>query len=455
MARDIVVPRSGEPLRFFTKNDLGVSQLAMTIDKDGNVDIPSAGGGGLTVVLVTVTGTTPSVTAMESGKHYVVDMSAAIGDVDMAAPAGAAGVEFRLGVEYGTAAHTFVVNVTGADFSYGGDIATTPLQVGGELAWVQCPWDTNNLFFTVETAGAGGSTQGPWLDISAQLTANHAGTVSWEYALGRFSEPNPGEYVFDAKLRLASTSTDTGEIYIDLDGVEVAYDKQTLQVDCIETITNIFNKYTTSEIVLSNPTPVSAIASTGGTQIPDDGWQLQATYGSNSGFAQPFTLASDTLITEAEIYFAGLNTLGGEINVDIVSTLSDPAWPGTVLVDLGSVEVTSLSPGFSYEKFVAAAPVLITAGTYYLRFYTSNWNGSNTVYVNKITSDDGGYLGELMYWNGGMWASSASDIVYKLYEGSAVADITRMKWTSTDSRDSWNIDAQNVLVDRIPTWYNP
>lgn len=41
MARDIVLPRNGETLRFFTKNDLGVPQLAMTIDKDGNVDIPS------------------------------------------------------------------------------------------------------------------------------------------------------------------------------------------------------------------------------------------------------------------------------------------------------------------------------------------------------------------------------------------------------------------------------
>jgi hypothetical protein len=301
--------------------------------------------------------------------------------------------------------------------------------------------------------GGGGGSQGPWVDISSHLTANHAGTVTWDYALGRFSEPNTGEYVFDTKLRLASTSTDTGDLFVDLDGAEVSQEKQSIQVDCTEGVATTFSKYATSGIVTSNPTPVSAIASTGGTSIPTDAWDLREPYISQSGFAEEFTLASDTLITKAEIYLMGQDRISGEVNVDIVSTLSDPAWPGTRLVDLGSVAVTAIPSDFQYVEFVAAAPVLLTAGTYYLRFYTSNWNGSNTVYVNKIVSGDTGYLADLMYWNGSSWASSTSDIVYKLYEGSAVADTTRMAWSTSDSRDSWNIDAQNLLMDRIPTWY--
>lgn len=308
--------------------------------------------------------------------------------------------------------------------------------------------------------GASGAGPGPWVDISSHLTANHAGSITWDYALGRFSELNPSEYIFDAKLRLTSDSTDTGDLSVDLDGAEVAYEKQSIQVENTEQDSSTFSKYATSNLVTSNPTPVSSVSPTG-TSIPTDVWQIRDTNTTNGGFAQPFTLASDTLITKADIYLISQVSVSGTIYADIVSTLPSQGSGGPAgnagwltanqLVDLGSKQVTELSGSFQYEEFSAAAPVLLSAGTYYLRIYTDpSFNVSNQTYVNKIiTGDD-----DLEYWSvSTQWTSSASDIVYKLYEGTAIVDTTRLLWGTSDSRDSWNIDAQNVLVDRIPTWY--
>jgi hypothetical protein len=132
---------------------------------DGTIIKPI--GGGLIVTPVTVSGTTPSIATLENGKHYVVDMSTATGDVTVTAPTGASEANWKVtAARNWNNAYRLSIAAAGSDkFYYAGDSTTiTTIRIYNPDGWVEGCYLTTNLWVlnTDENggSGSGGSGQG-------------------------------------------------------------------------------------------------------------------------------------------------------------------------------------------------------------------------------------------------------------------------------------------------------
>ncbi len=122
-------------------------------------------GGGLIVTNVTVSGTTPSIVNLEAGKHYVVDMSTATGDVTLNAPATAVEATFKVsGIRNFTNSYRIIVNGSGSDkFYYAGDSTNyNQVRLYNPDMWIEFSYNSTNLWVmnTDESGSAGGSGTG-------------------------------------------------------------------------------------------------------------------------------------------------------------------------------------------------------------------------------------------------------------------------------------------------------
>jgi hypothetical protein len=120
-------------------------------------------GGGLVVTPITVSGTTPSISSLESGKHYIVDMSTATGDVNLDAPAGESEANFKVTATRNyTNSYRVTVTADGSDkFYYVGDsLNYDAVRLYNPDQWIEFCYLTTNVWImnTDENSGSGGSS---------------------------------------------------------------------------------------------------------------------------------------------------------------------------------------------------------------------------------------------------------------------------------------------------------
>lgn len=373
--------------------------------------VGASSGGGLPISAVTASAIDGQ--TLSSGIHYIIDMSAATGNVTVTAPVGTIGSNLKIfPVGNLSNGYNVIINGNGSDKFYANGVNTNSSYTIYDLeSSIELAWDDKTLgSWVVETSGSGGAGAGASLldpnfdetfiyytrsDFSVDKKKFFGSTTGTDNILGL------SKVTLDASEQLVSSNV-LGPVFLD-DAPVV----NTAQVRLLYVSGKVDNQITFNLVAPADLVNYESFLS---TAVPT--WALQSTGATKAG--QKFDSTGGSFNT-ANIALRRVGTVSGNLKASIYT--DNAGSPGTLVTSSNDVLASSISTVKAMVSFTFPSMVTLGVASFWIVVEASTGfaaTGGNEIDV--VMLDPGGSsIPYFAKFYAGSWQTSGTpDMVFSL-----------------------------------------